>query len=251
MEQKTSGLFDTVHAGNGTVAGKASIDGMDFDDVESCRSLVSGETGGDLLLDVPVELTEADYLDSFMDLSNFLLPDEDVKVLEEAGPAVEESKVDPLIDFSNLIQKLDGDSVLDKTGLTFVPAPQKRKYSKCLDVQEEEVIDQDHVVELSVPDHDYVTKKMKFTPTVVTAVATPSTSNVVVTEKPKDKYRERRDKNNIASRRSREIRKEKFNAMDREADELEVKNEKLRKKIVELEELAKVMKAELIKKMTK
>jgi lipopolysaccharide export system protein LptA len=68
--------------------------------------------------------------------------------------------------------------------------------------------------------------------------------------KSKDKYRERRDKNNAASKRSREIKKQKYIEMDKEADTLEIKNEALRKKIVELEELAKFMKAELIRKMT-
>lgn len=251
MERKTGGLFDTVQAGNATVAGKASNDCMDFDDVESCRSLVPGEAGGEVLLDVPFELTEADYLDSFMDLSNFLLPDEVMKESENTSPAVEEIKVDPMIDFSNLIQQLDGDSIEDKTVPDTFLQSQKRKYSESFDVGVEFVQSEEIVVEQSVPDHDYVTKKMRSAPAVATVEASPSTSSsVVVAEKPKNKYRERRDKNNVASRRSREIRKEKFTSMNKEADHLEVRNEELRKKIVELEDLAKIMKAELIKKMT-
>jgi len=56
-------------------------------------------------------------------------------------------------------------------------------------------------------------------------------------------------KNNIASKRSREQRKQKFAEMDDEAEKLEIENERLRIKIVELEKMAKEMKAVLVAKM--
>jgi len=64
-----------------------------------------------------------------------------------------------------------------------------------------------------------------------------------------DKQTARRIKNNIASKRSREQRKQKFAEMDDEAEKLEIENERLRIKIVELEKMAKEMKAVLVAKM--
>jgi len=65
-----------------------------------------------------------------------------------------------------------------------------------------------------------------------------------------DKQSIRRIKNNIASKRSREQRKQKFVDMDNEAEELEKANDVLRNKIVELEKLAKEMKELLVAKMS-
>ncbi|GFO30094.1 transcription factor protein [Plakobranchus ocellatus] len=65
-----------------------------------------------------------------------------------------------------------------------------------------------------------------------------------------DKQSIRRHKNNIASKRSREQRKQKFSDLDREAEELVTANEALRQKIVELEKMAKEMKAALVAKMS-
>lgn len=64
-----------------------------------------------------------------------------------------------------------------------------------------------------------------------------------------DKQSLRRIKNNIASKRSREQRKQKIVDMDSEAEQLIVANEALRKKIIELENLAKEMKELLVAKM--
>lgn len=63
------------------------------------------------------------------------------------------------------------------------------------------------------------------------------------------KQAKRRIKNNIASKRSRETRKNKFKDMEQEADELEKKNAELRKKIETLEVVTKQMKQLLIEKM--
>lgn len=123
-----------------------------------------------------------------------------------------------------------------------------------------EITDLGFGLESTVSDHDYVTKKPKLAlvkfensaavDVTSTVTVDPVASEVAVKSEPVTKYRERRDKNNEASRRSRQIRKQKYIEMDKEAQELEVKNEALRKKIIELEALAKTMKATLIKKMT-
>jgi leukemia factor-related protein len=64
------------------------------------------------------------------------------------------------------------------------------------------------------------------------------------------KYIERRMKNNVASKRSREIRKNKYVEMDEQAVELEKANEELRKKIEQLERLTLAMKDALVAKLS-
>lgn len=64
-----------------------------------------------------------------------------------------------------------------------------------------------------------------------------------------DKHRFRREKNNIASKRSREVRKQKFVDMEAEAERLVLENARLEKRVVELERLAKQMKDILVAKM--
>ena len=117
------------------------------------------------------------------------------------------------------------------------------------------VMDLEQLPDSSTSDHDYVSKKPRLESTSSeiespSPVVIASSSSTETSTTPKTKYRERRDKNNAASRRSRQIRKMKYVEMEGEADILEANNENLRKKIVELEKLAKFMKAELIKKMT-
>ncbi|XP_002739166.1 uncharacterized protein LOC100378438 [Saccoglossus kowalevskii] len=60
------------------------------------------------------------------------------------------------------------------------------------------------------------------------------------------KYRERRDKNNIASKRSREIRKTKESMMEMKAKELEESNQKLNKQIDEMTKQAEFLRKKLI-----
>ena len=64
------------------------------------------------------------------------------------------------------------------------------------------------------------------------------------------KYLERRRKNNIASKRSRETRKSKFLTMDDQAKELEKSNQELRQRIEQLESLTKRMKEALVAKLS-
>ncbi|XP_076437297.1 uncharacterized protein LOC143276584 [Babylonia areolata] len=64
-----------------------------------------------------------------------------------------------------------------------------------------------------------------------------------------DRSRSRREKNNVASKRSREIRKQKFAGMEEEAERLIVDNARLEKRVAELERLAKQMKEILVAKM--
>ncbi|CAH1774736.1 unnamed protein product [Owenia fusiformis] len=103
-------------------------------------------------------------------------------------------------------------------------------------------------------DHDYSTKKIKKEHPVNNDAL--KTDNIIPKDQLVDgmsdieKYHERRRKNNVASKISRATRRQKFASMDIEAEELKIENEILRKKTVELENLAKVMKDMLIQKMS-
>lgn len=112
-------------------------------------------------------------------------------------------------------------------------------------------------------DHDYSSKRPRMsTVTEVSSVEkveddvflapapspAPSTSGST-TGPPEDKYRHRREKNNVASKRSRDIRKKKFVEMGSEAERLIADNARLELRVVELEKLAKQMKEILVAKM--
>lgn len=64
------------------------------------------------------------------------------------------------------------------------------------------------------------------------------------------KYMERRKKNNVASKRSREIRKTRFQEMEVQANQLEEENEKLRQRIEKLEKFTQQMKDVLVNKLS-
>lgn len=111
-------------------------------------------------------------------------------------------------------------------------------------------------------DHDYSVKRPRLSEDVVKVEnvennvffapsPAPSTASTSYDEPLSvgDKYKSRRDKNNIASKRSREIRKRKHKDMEQEAEHLVGENARLEKRIVDLERLAKQMKEILVAKM--
>lgn len=104
------------------------------------------------------------------------------------------------------------------------------------------------------PDHsDYISKKRRLSSTSsVTSVDSTATEVAETSTKTRtEKYFERRRKNNIASKRSRETRKEKFTVMEQKALDLEQHNIQLRQKVAELEAMTKRMREILIEKMVK
>lgn len=98
-------------------------------------------------------------------------------------------------------------------------------------------------------DHDYTIKKAK--PSDDSDTDTEASMPPPVLEKvsPQEKYIEKRNKNNVASKISRASRRQKYKDMEVEAKILKVENEHMAKRIVEMENLAKVMKDMLVKKM--
>ena len=99
------------------------------------------------------------------------------------------------------------------------------------------------------------TESLLSSTSTLTSVATATTSGAVTAATTSaaasrdQKYYQRRHKNNIASKRSRETRKQKFASMEKQAEDLAMKNEALKVKVAELEELTKLMKESLIQKL--
>lgn len=106
-----------------------------------------------------------------------------------------------------------------------------------------------------IPDHNYSfvnQKRQKFDESMTSE----SCSGTDAEQLPRTvvrttKYLERRKKNNIASKRSRETRKNRFVEMEVQANELERENDELRDRITKLEKLTQQMKEVLVKRLTK
>lgn len=240
--QKTSGLFDSIQAVS-TVANKALKPECGIDaDMDNCNEMDLGDHEENLYLGMPIELADDDYLDSFVDLADLLL--------------LEDVSKDPIAASIEVTEKVDCSDVISVPNAALAAmavSDAVTSISKRIHVKEiDNIVNIDDIGhELSMSDHDYVTKKPKLAlPAGVLDSLTSAPQNVVPKVTEISRYRERRDKNNEASRRSRQTRKLKYKEMDEEADILIVKNEALRRKIAELEELAKIMKATLIQKMT-
>lgn len=107
------------------------------------------------------------------------------------------------------------------------------------------------------PDHsDYISKKRRVSSTssvdsLASETSLVSETTATPTKTKTQKYFERRRKNNIASKRSRETRKHKYTDMEQKAIDLEQHNIQLRQKVAELETMTKRMREVLIEKMTK
>ena len=109
-------------------------------------------------------------------------------------------------------------------------------------------LDQPSTSSYGEPDHNYSTiKKRK---RKISEISDCSETIYTGDDNKLTKYLERRRKNNIASKRSRETRKSKFLSMDEQADELERSNTELRQRIEQLESLTKRMKEALVAKLS-
>ncbi|XP_060075566.1 uncharacterized protein LOC132555232 [Ylistrum balloti] len=221
LVQNPSGLFDNELAGIKPDPAATTFDlKTDFTDEgdEPCLDKMGGD-----VLDMLTSLSDDvddEYLNSFMDLTGFLqLEDSNLGKPEEVSLTPPEPEVvEEPVQTSSLKRKRD------------VVCEETEPFSASFD-------------------HDYVSKKPR------TSTSSAMEDEVFDFEKPTtkiapaEKYRERRVKNNIASRRSREIRKQKYVNMEEEAERLVAENAKLRERITEMEQLAKEMKATLISKL--
>lgn len=177
---------------------------------------------------------EASYFEAFTDLREFLLGD------SNPGTSSAVEGADALWELTgNLtVPMVTPGEILPPTSLPSVVEgvePAKRTAEEAFGVD---------LAAPTNPDHnDYILKAKK--PRVAESKANDSTKPPSKAEK----YLERRKKNNIASKRSRETRKQKFTEMELQAQRLEQHNEELRKKVESLEAMAKEMKETLIHKL--
>ncbi len=100
-----------------------------------------------------------------------------------------------------------------------------------------------------VSDTESLLSNASTTTSVAVATTGAATATTSAAAQRDQKYYQRRHKNNIASKRSRETRKQKFATMEQQAVDLAKKNEALKVKVAELEELTKLMKESLIQKL--
>jgi len=168
------------------------------------------------------------------------------------------------IDFCEVFTDIENLITLDSTYLTQLPIPDD---ISTIDTTSLLITAQntapppevEHEIITTTPDHSYSTSrrpaatKRRFSElTNLDDEADEGTALVAVPVEvvKRTKYLERRMKNNIASKRSRETRKTKFLEMDDEATKLEQSNEDLRKRIELLESLTKRMKEALVAKLS-
>ncbi|ESO90172.1 hypothetical protein LOTGIDRAFT_233964 [Lottia gigantea] len=218
--------FGTKTSGHGFASDKRNVTGND-----SATDLLKAIDNGSDILTMDVDyfnpFAEMDpfadaSLDSFVDLSEYLM--------EKSTPTVDLTPLDvtEVTPDTDILKSVDeGSSVTNK-----------RTWEEIVDFVEEKP-------NPTSPDHDYSTKR----PRLTSSLETESPNNQPSTSTRVDKYKVRREKNNIASKRSREIRKNKFSEMEEKAQKFEVENEAMRDRIIVLEALAKEMKATLVARL--
>jgi len=229
-ETKICGLFDigVTSEADGKVT-------LVTDDMAAANQDLMSLCGGDIIekslfeadiFDLPTPEVGLDELpfnfgEEFMDLSDFLLGGND----ESAAPI---ASVSPLPALKSITRKKRPASEIKSEDSVFSCTVDHCDYTK-------------KRPRLSVSTCEMNDSDAESTVSSVSSVTRPLTAT--------DKKVQRRIKNNIASRRSREVRKQKFSVMEEEAIELERKNKQLTQKVIELETLAKQMKAILVKRL--
>lgn len=217
----------------------------------------------DPLGDLETDQLMDDNLDAFVDLEQFLM----------GGTFFDEAEVKPFIDIPTIESMIP---MVPDTNFLVQEVPTKSRKRKAEPENTKQI--KTSMFEISVHesdstttdpqlDHDYTAKRQRLSPTsgdgakrgakekaniiVASEASTSLDAEVLCSEEAMtDKQAMRRMKNNVASKKSREQRKQKFADLDQEAEKLIIVNEELRQKISELEKLAQEMKAQLVAKMT-
>jgi hypothetical protein len=228
----------------------------------------------ELLLDNPLASEEVlefilpasyDYFDSFNEVTGEVIPDncevDDKSVVTvDASPSnLSTNFTEMMSDFADLIS-LDKVLALHHDWTTESPLIDLTSQNNCAaDNNKKRSHDNDTMIIDNVrsfspiPDHNYSVinqKRSKFDESA-TSESCSGTETEVPIPRRTTKYLERRKKNNIASKRSRETRKNRFLEMEVQANELEGENDKLRDRITQLEKLTQQMKEVLVKRLTK
>jgi len=252
QEQNLSGLFDTE---------LPTYDMMDIEDMDAINCMPTNA----------MYKEEDDCLSSFLDLNDFLkatgnkddngmlsvLPQDEISLtsFSDIAALLDNAATDLTSTENNIptdILSLAAADILEPTPTQNREATNVETLNfsnsesfnfNIIDSSESQVIEIPSVAaEALTSDHDYVKVK---------AHKEEEEEEEVIKKRPSaNKYRERRVKNNIASKRSREIRKQKHSVLEEQAEHLVKENARLQEQIVQLEALTKEMKASLIQKMT-
>jgi hypothetical protein len=287
LPQKTSGPFNTdltdVTSPVASVPDFLSLDSLFTDEEHNLfgtssslpqidnTTMIKAEVAADSLVDISdLEGTldfdlgkGSDFLENFTDLTNYFMDTETTDKAE--APAVISLEEPMTLDESAILDEMFkslAPVAIDTNPVDVAPPVEegrnqksrKRKAVTAPKVARPAEDDGDvfTVAECS-SDHSYTAKRRRVSTVVAmeTISAAESDDEETATPSKEQKYLERRRKNNIASKRSRETRKQKFTAMEQQAIDLEKANEDLRAKVTQLEELAKEMKDALIKRLAK
>lgn len=257
--QKTSGLFNKGETDvadlfasvntEGAVSAESTNHGMKADaslataatddifsilESSTCNELPSLALD-DLSLEGSINMGDGEFLEEFIDLSNLIEPQES----------------NPPVDLLNLDE-------------VFLPGSSSNDTTLCLEAvgglglkrTATEAFPLDTTPPSANTDHDHYTcrdslkKRRQSEVSSVSSVISEEDKTLKV-KTMEEKYRIRRDKNNVASKRSRETRKQKYVVMEERATELETINAGLRIKIEKLEALTKQMKEALVERLAK
>lgn len=249
-----SGLFDTGTAGEARLSSASIEDDLDLAGFDAEDLLSTLEKEAPLDLDVfamgeDLGKTLDEGQGGFLDMEVFT----DLSAMLGGVPGD--------LDDSQLVN-LDVGKMLDEINIMVNPVSQEPPTEGVSATKRTAAVAflEEASLTTSNPDHDDYTVKRPRVATTDSTVETeeprPSTSSspspsCSSTTDGQSKYVERRIKNNIASRRSRQTRKQKFSDMEHQAEQLEIANEKLRQQVTELEKLTKVMKDILVQKLAK
>ncbi|KAK2155299.1 hypothetical protein LSH36_243g02007 [Paralvinella palmiformis] len=195
-----------------------------------------------------ISMTTEKDMDSEFDLYNLLQSGVQTDDLGESSHSMNDKNVDDFVDlFEFLLQNEKTNTVPAEELISEQPTTdnnniivgKKRTYETSSD-------------SATVPsDHSGYTKVKRRHRVTVTSDSESDSGSTTQDMNDKEKHVLRRLKNNVASRRSRQTRKQKFVNMEKKAEELEIANAELRDRVTMLEHLAKEMKDNLIKCMTK
>jgi len=221
----TEFLFPTLEPGSSTTQWKHD-EFVDLDDLNALSHT-------DLMADI-------DFCEVFTDIQNLLLMDGS-RLIQTAASS-EKSTIDAsaLAVTGDGALALTGDSTVDSV-VALIDDSAPALLSPASPVV--------HVIQ--DPDHSYSTivkPAVKRKQSETSSYEDNDGDDTVVVKR--SKYLERRKKNNIASKRSRETRKNKFVEMDEQSLQLERANEELKARIKELESLTKRMKEALVAKLS-
>ncbi|XP_013405675.1 uncharacterized protein LOC106170376 [Lingula anatina] len=258
--QKTSGLFNPSDSLKETLKLDLFADEECDDLLMTCMKQTVLKEGPDP--DTSVEaasddfendwlFNETEFLDDFADLSKYI--EQNTMPVEQSNTETSTSEAHELV------------PTIDNVTIVTEPSQSSESFGTVdlADISAEvDHNDSDSTDSNSTIDHDYSRGKKRKTDSVtsdivtkrakVNSVASESDTESVITTASgsNDRYGERRRKNNIASKRSREQRKNKYIEMEEEAVRLAKENSELQAKIELLEKATKDLKQVLVQKLT-